>query len=83
MPDVDEIYFCFLWANKAITFIYCKDFCGKIVSEIHCLLNLFSYYYDNFYLKGKIYRGTPFHLTNPPYTERDALPEPNLANYDN
>ena len=26
--------------------------------------------------------GTPFHRTNPPNTEREALPEPNRANYD-
>lgn len=26
---------------------------------------------------------TPFHLTNPPWIERHALPEPNLASSDN
>lgn len=47
---------------------------------MHSLLNYFNFVSSTFYLHCINYPGTPLHLTNPPKTDLDALPDPNLAN---
>ena len=47
-----------------------------------CLLNYSSLSLVAFCFEISSSFDTPFHPTNPPNTDLDALPEPNLANYE-
>ena len=49
---------------------------------MHSLLNYFSLSSFTFYFVSIDSLGTPRHLTNPPNTDLDALPDPNLASYE-
>ncbi len=46
---------------------------------MHYLLNYFNFYYSTFSFDRTSSLGTPLHLTSPPNTDLEALPEPNLA----
>ena len=46
---------------------------------MHSLLSFYNICSSTFYSNNN-YFGTPFHLTKPPNTDLEALPEPNLAN---
>jgi len=47
---------------------------------MHSLLSSFNRSSLTFYLVSINSLGTPLHLTNPPNTDLEALPDPNLAN---
>ncbi len=47
---------------------------------MHFLLIYYSSYLFASLEENNSYLGTPFHLTNPPNTDLEALPDPNLAN---
>ena len=49
---------------------------------MHCLLSYSSLSLVAFCSENSSSFDTPFHLTKPPNTDLDALPEPNLANYE-
>jgi hypothetical protein len=46
---------------------------------MHSLLNFSSLSWLEIFYANKSCFGTPFHLTRPPNTDLDALPDPNLA----
>lgn len=48
--------------------------------EMHYLLNYSNLSSPTFYFDSINSLGTPLHLTKPPNTDLDALPDPNLAN---
>lgn len=49
---------------------------------MHYLLNFSKSYFPTFCGDSINSFGTPFHLTSPPNTDLEALPEPNLASYE-
>lgn len=82
MPEVDDTSFYLLFASRISTFM-CSSFeCGATVLDMHSLLS-FSNMPTPTYFYSSIFSLTPLHRTNPPQTDLDALPEPNLANSDN
>lgn len=66
IPDVDEIYFSLLFANRINTFIFYSFLWSATVYEIHSLLSLLSSsgVYSGRYFK--ICSETPFQMTSPP-----------------
>lgn len=83
IPDVEEIYFYLFVANRIRIFICCSFWYGITVVDMHYLLNYYKSVLSAGVLLVSTFYGTPFHLTNPPQTDLDALPEPSLANSDN
>ena len=47
--------------------------------EIHYLLRFYNYCSSQSFFLSENSLGTPFHLTSPPKTDLEALPDPNLA----
>lgn len=83
MPEVDDTYFYLLFAKSINTFIFFSCSWDATVLDIHTLLNFYNYSCPIWVLWWTKFYGTPFHLTKPPHTDLEALPEPNRANYDN
>ena len=82
MPDVDDIYFYLLFAKSISTLKLCNYSLGTTVYDMHYLLSLVNNYGVCYWFSLYIFEGIPFHRTSPPWTDLEALPEPNLANYD-
>lgn len=82
IPEVEDIYFCFLWASKAITFMNFNSDTGIVENDIHYLLSLFNSSSLFFSFSTKTSFFIPIHLTSPPCTDLEALPEPKRANYE-
>lgn len=82
MPEVEETYFCLSLANSISTFMFFSLWSATTVWDMHFLLSssnkpgVFSMLLEN------IYSLTPVHRTRPPQIDREALPDPNRANYD-
>lgn len=82
MPLVDEVSFYLFVANRQMIFMNESSFSLRMEKDMHYLLNydsLCSLTFCFYYISSL---GTPFHLTSPPKTDREALPEPKRANYE-
>jgi hypothetical protein len=83
IPDVEDIYFYLLFASRIIIFMSPSFSSPTTVFDMHYLLSFYSASSPTFSFRLSKYWGTPCHLTNPPQTDLDALPDPSRANYDN
>lgn len=82
MPFVEEVSFYLFVAKRQMIFMNESSFSSRIENEMHSLLNYFNLSSPTFYFDSINSFGTPFHLTSPPNTDLDALPDPNRANYE-